>query len=253
MLALLASVPVHAQPSTASALSTEAPPLKTDRPGFNAPALVQDPGVFQIEMGWSMSRARDGSTASSGLQPLLRYGLVPRVEVQVASAGLLAGCAVTCAWRRADVAVGARVILPTERLGVNVGVTGLVSLPTGHARVTSNHIDPTVVVHVDRALTARLGLGYNVITTRTRDDEGAALGVGHGLSLGYSLGRFAPFTILARRAVPVDQAGPWLVQVGTAVRLGGDVQVDVSVDRGLTGVEPAWGVSAGVVLRRRRH
>jgi hypothetical protein len=229
---------------------TPVPPIATDRPGFNAPAVVQAPGVVQLELGWGLNRG-GAPTTSTAPQPLLRVGLVRRVELQVASAGLVAGCVAGCRWQRADASVGARVSVPAEALGVGLAVTGAVSLPVGHAAVGSGHRDPSMIVHLERALPAGFGLLYNAIVLRAHDADASVARYGHGLSLGYSVDRWAPYVLLARRPARIGDAVPWLVQAGTTYRVAGDVQVDVTVDRGLTVAEPSWGVAAGLVLRHR--
>ena len=65
------------------------------------------------------------------------------------------------------------------------------------------------------------------------------------------MGRWTPFVGLAWRPEHVDGRVPCLAQVGTGVRVARDVQVDVSVGRGLNAAEASWGISAGLALRRR--
>jgi hypothetical protein len=60
-----------------------------------------------------------------------------------------------------------------------------------------------------------------------------------------------PYVGVGWRPQQVAGRVPCLAQLGTAVRVARDVQVDVTVDHGLNTVEPSWGVSAGVVLRHR--
>ena len=240
--------PVAAQAPVPDAV----PALSTDRPGFNAPATVVGAGVLQLELGWALHRAVDRSTHSDGPEPLLRVGLGHRLELQVSSAGFEAACAVACRWRPGDMRLGTRWVLPGTPLGASVAVTGALALPTGHGDVTSHHVEPSLTMHVDRDLPAGLGLSYNLVTVRTYDaGPSPAYRVGHGLSLGYGLGTWAPFVATARRPTRVDGDVPWLAQVGVAHGLTDDVQVDVTLERGLTAAEPRWGVAAGVAIRRR--
>ena len=227
--------------------------MTTDRPGFNAPAAVVGAGAVQLELGWSTARLRDRTYASSLPQPLLRVGVSRLVELKIASAGLAAACVLDCAWHGADVSVGARVVLPVEPLGFTIAATGGVSVPTGNIEVSSDHVDPLGAVHVDRAIGEALELSYNYQVTRIRDDDPdrAFVRHGHGLALGGSAGRWTPYVGLAWRPQHVDGRAPCLMQAGTGVRIARDVQVDVTVDHGLNSVEPSWGISAGVVLRRR--
>lgn len=239
-----------AQGQTAS--DAAAADMQTDRPGFNAPAAVLDAGVLQVELGWAMARQRDGGTSSTGPQPLLRVGVGHRLELQLGTNGLEAGCLADCRWRASDLALGARYALPAEPLGLALAVTGSLSLPTGDGVVTSHHADPSITIHVDRSLGPRLELSYNYLVVRPHEDAPrAAMRYGHGVSVGTAAGRWGPYLGLARRAARVDGRVPWLVQVGTTVRLARDVQADVTVDRGIVRAEPTWGVAAGLVLRRR--
>lgn len=228
------------------------PALSTDRPGFNAPATVVGAGVVQLELGWALHRDRDGSSASDGPEPLLRVGLGHRLELQVASAGFEAGCAIDCRWLPGDMAIGTRWALPGQPFGASLAVTGSLALPTGHGDVTSHHVEPSAVLHLDRDLGAGVGVSYNLVATRTYDvGPGAAYRVGHGLSFSRGVGPWSPYVAIARRATRVDDGVPWLMQLGTAYLITDDLQVDVTIDRGLTGVEPRWGVAAGLAIRRR--
>ena len=227
--------------------------MTTDRPGFNAPAAVVGAGVVQLELGWSTAHLRDRTYVSSGPQPLLRVGVSRYVELKVSSAGFIAACVLDCRWYGDDVSVGARVVLPAQPLGFAIAVTGGVSLPTGNVEVSSSHVDPLVAVHADHALGDLFELSYNYQVTRIRDDDPdrAFVRHGHGLSFGATTGRWTPYVGLARRPEHVDGRVPCLAQAGTGVRVGRDVQLDVTLDRGLNTVEPSWGISAGVSVRHR--
>lgn len=249
LLMMLAGVtPVAAQSPAPDAV----PELSTDRPGFNAPATVVGAGVVQLELGWALHRDTDGATASDGPEPLLRVGLGHRLELQVSSAGFEADCAIDCRWLPGDMLIGTRWALPVAPLGASLAVTGTLALPTGHGEVTSHHVEPSAIVHLDRDLGAGVGLSYNLVATRTYDvSPEPAYRVGHGLALGYAVGMWAPYVAVARRPLRVGGDTPWLAQFGTAYRITDDVQVDVTVDRGLTPAEPRWGVAAGLAIRRR--
>jgi hypothetical protein len=226
--------------------------MPTDRPGFNAPASVVGAGVVQIELGWSTVRGRDGVYGSAGPQPLLRIGATRNLELQVTSAGLAAECVAACDWHGADVAGGARYLLPVTPLGLSLAVSGLLSVPTGSVAFSSEHLDPLGIVHVDRAF-GPIGLSYNYLVTRIHDEEGdvAAVRHGHGLSVGTSWGRWSPFVNFGWRPVRADGHVPVLAEGGVGFRLARDVQLDVSATRGLNTAEPTWSLSAGVVLRHR--
>jgi hypothetical protein len=247
---LTAAGAAHAQPPSRSDDGAE---MTTDRPGFNAPAAVVGTGVVQLELGWSTARLSDRTYVSSVPQPLLRVGVSRYVELKVASDGVAAACVLDCTWQGTDVSVAARAVLPVEPLGFAIAVTGGVSLPTGGVEVSSEHVDPLGAVHVDRPLGQHLELSYNYQVTRIRDDDPdrAFVRHGHGLALGGTAGRWLPYVGIGWRPEHVDGRVPCLAQVGTGVRVARDVQVDVTVDHGLNRVEPSWGVSAGVVLRRR--
>lgn len=240
----------RAQPPASPDDGTE---MTTDRPGFNAPAAVVGAGVVQLELGWSTAHLRDRTYASTLPQPLLRVGVSRLIELKVASAGLAAACVLDCQWHGADVSVGGRVVLPIEPLGFAIAASGGVSLPTGNFEVSSDHVDPQGVLHVDHALGGSLELSYNYQVTRILDDDPdrAFTRHGHGLALGGSAGRWTPYVGLAWRPQHVGGRVPCLAQAGTGVRVARDVQVDITLDHGLNTVEPSWGVSAGVSVRHR--
>jgi hypothetical protein len=227
--------------------------MTTDRPGFNAPAAVVGTGVVQLELGWSTARLRDRTYASTLPQPLLRVGVSEHVELKVASDGLAAACVLDCAWHGADVSVGGRVVLPVAPFGFAIAATGGVSLPTGNVEVSSSHVDPLGAVHVDHAIAAAFELSYNYLITRIRDDDAdrAFVRHGHGLSFGATAGRWTPYVGMAWRPEHVGGRTPCLAQAGTGVRVGRDVQLDITLDHGVNTVEPSWGISAGVSVRHR--
>lgn len=253
---VLAAVVLVGAPCALAQPASEAPEpgadMPTDRPGFNAPASVVGAGVVQIELGWSTVRGRDGTYGSAGPQPLLRIGATRTLEFEFTSAGLAAACVVKCDWHGTDVAAGARYLLPATPLDLSIAVTGLLSVPTGSLAFTSDHLDPLGILHVDRAF-GPLGVSYNYIVTRIHDEDGSVASVrhGHGLNIGTSVGRWAPYVNFGWRPVHIDGQAPVLGELGVAYRLARDVQVDVAVTRGLTSAEPLWGLSAGLVLRHR--
>ena len=259
LMLVLVPRPVSAQPVVAGATpgpssSDESPDgeLSSDRPGVNAPAAVVGAGVVQIELGWSAAWDDEDGRTSEAPQPLLRYGLHRAIELQFSSDGLAGECLADCRWRASDLSVGARVVLPGEPFGATLALTGSLSLPTGAEAVSSGHVDPLAVVHVDRPLGPTFALSYNYQITRQHDAEDApAVQHGHGLSLQASVARWSPFVTVARRPSNEDGHSPWLAEAGSAVRLGRDAQIDVSVARGINAAEPNWRLSAGLVLRRR--
>lgn len=227
--------------------------MPTDRPGYNAPAAVVGPGVVQLELGWATVRGRDRSYTTTVPQPLLRIGVWRYLEFQAASAGLTEICTIGCQWRGSDVSLGSRVVLPAEPLGFALAATGSVSLPTGSFEVSSEHVDPFLVLHVDRPFAEVLEFSYNYQVTRIRDDDPdrAVVRQGHGLSLGATAGRWTPYVGVAWRPAHVEGRVPSLAQAGTGVRVSRDAQLDVTVSMGMNSAESRWGVSAGVALRHR--
>lgn len=254
VLVMVASGAVTSVSGQQRPIADPAPALSTDRPGFNAPAAVVGAGDVQVELGWALRRDRDGGRSSDGPEPLLRVGLARGLELQLSSPGFEATCALNCRWLPADMLLGARWVFPGTPWETSLAVTGGVALPTGHRDVTSHHVEPSVVLHADRELWTHVGLSYNLVVTRTYDvSSEAAYRLGHGLAVGYEVGRWSPYVAVARRPMRVGGDTPWVAQFGSAYRLGDDVQVDVTVDRGLTPAEPRWGVSAGLAIRRRRR
>ncbi|HTV01482.1 MAG TPA: hypothetical protein VMF13_13120 [Luteitalea sp.] len=227
-----------------------APEIASDRPGFNAPAAVVPRGAVHLELGWAHSGGDDEH--SDAPEPLLRLGVHRRLEVQVGGLGFETWCTTGCAWVASDLTVGARHVLPVEPLGTTLAITGAVLLPIGHHAVTAGHAEPTTILHADRDVGGGFNLSYNYVWTREHgeDDRGHARH-GHGFSVERESGAWTPYVGFARRPMRDDDGVPWVGQVGTTWRLAADVQLDVTVDIGLTRAEPSWGVSGGVVVRRR--
>ena len=230
--------------------SSPAPDIASDRPGFNAPAAVVPTGTWHLELG--LAHSGGDRSHSDAPEPLLRVGVHRRVEVQVGGLGLETWCTTRCAWVASDLTLGARHVLAAELFDITLAVTAGVLLPTGHHAVTAGHAEPTTIVHADRDLGAGLALSYNYVWTREHDEDDRGHGRhGHGVSIERESGAWTPYIGVARRPTREDEGVPWVGQVGTTWRLGADVQLDVTMDVGLTRAEPAWGVAAGLVVRRR--
>lgn len=234
--------------------------ISANRPGFGETADVVGRGILQVESGMVFDGDRvDDFTARTITAPayLVRMGLTRRLEVQVASEGMFSRSvsSPTQSSRisgRADLDLGLKVKLATEaEAGVNVAVLGTLNLPTGAKGYTSGGYDPGVKLALARSLPSGFSAGGNVqLGSVTAGDERT---LQHALSAvlarGFS-GGWSAFGEVYRLSAGSGAAAASSVDAGLARVVGSNLQVDLSVGRGINGPATDWFVAFGFAVRR---
>ncbi|MGE3492558.1 MAG: transporter [Vicinamibacterales bacterium] len=232
--------------------------ISANRPGFGETADVVGRGVFQVESGMVFDGDRvEDATARTITAPayLVRLGLTSRLEIQVASEGMFSR------WHSgpepssrvsglADVDLGFKAKLATEaEAGANVAVLGTLNLPTGADGFSSGGYDPGVKLAFGKSLAGGFSVGGNVQLASASTGEGRVLQ--HALSGVVArtfAGAWAAFGEAYRQS-----AGPGAtatsVDAGVSRVVGANLQIDVSVGRGLTGPATDWFVAFGFAVR----
>jgi hypothetical protein len=259
-----ATGPLRAQDTPAGEPPGE---LVTDRPDQTESAAVVPLGTVQVETGALFSRDESGGEVIETVEgpgTLVRIGLGSRTELRLGWDGWvreereLAGArGGTRADGPADAEVGAKVKLRDEagRLPEAALLVG-VSLPIGDDELTSDRLDPSLLLALAHTLSERLSLGYNagVVWSSEVGDRGvrethshlaytAALGIG----LTDRLGAFAelfgeePLDAPGGSAVSADGGFTWLLRP--------NLQLDAYAGAGLTEEAPDWFAGAGLSLR----
>jgi hypothetical protein len=242
--------------------------LVTDRPDQTESAAVVPPGYVQVEAGVLVTRDEAGGRSVETVEgpgTLVRIGLGGRTELRLGWAGYLKEEADLLGSRGervrvegpGDAEVGAKVRLRDEagRLPDAALLVG-VSLPVGDDELTSDRLDPTLLLSLAHTLSDRLSLGYNagvawsseagdagVLETYSHGVYSAAVGIGLTDRLGAFVELFGaePIDAPGGSEVALDGGLTWLVRP--------NLQLDVAAGAGLTDDARDWFVGTGVSVR----
>ncbi|MGE3958724.1 MAG: transporter [Vicinamibacterales bacterium] len=254
-LALLILSPVRAFAQSDSGL----PELVTDRPDFTESSSVVGRGFTQLEMGTtfeSNGAAGERDRTLSTPLALLRIGVSRRVELRFSTDGyvydsLRTGFGQATTTGQADIEVGAKIVLSEgiATRGFAMAVIPMASLPTGSDAFTTGTVDPTVKFTWAKDLPKNFALSGNVNLSRLGDELGRYTEPGLSVSLGHPLvgdwsGYWEAFGFM-----PQGRSQAWTVNGGVTHPIGGNVQVDFELGRGVTAAAPDWFVGVGVGIR----
>lgn len=251
--------PGAAAAATAQEPGVEPATISANRPGFGETADVVGRGIFQVESGMVFDSDRvDDFTARTVTAPayLVRLGLTSRLELQVASEGMfsrsVSSPAISSRFSgRADLDLGVKAKLATEaEAGVNVAVLGTLNLPTGAEGFTSGGYDPAVKLALGKSLPGGMSVGGNVqLASATAGDARVLQHALSGVVARAFPGGWSAFGEVYRLSAGPGTAAT-SVDGGVARVVGSNVQVDVSVGRGLNGPATDWFVAFGFAVRR---
>lgn len=256
---LLSSTVVLSLAATA-ALAQTAPAFVVERPSFSTPPQVVGRGFWQVEagVGWDTRTIGDDDLSTLTLpNSVFRLGVSSRLELRAATTGLVSRSAGgTRDNSAADVELGAKLQLATEqRLGMDVSIIPMVSLPTGGATSTRN-ADPSAILSAQRGW-GRSALLLNVKwTAPSRGDAADTRGrvLNYSASFSYPIvGRWSAFTEGVLTDTGVESADTVRQANGGISRLFGEnLELDVYGGVGLNDAAPDWRAGAGFAWRVRR-
>ena len=250
--------------STASLSARAQDTIATDRPGLAFSPLVVPQGALQIELGLPHvtrtgfdSGTATGTSTLVGTPAVLRYGVVPRLEVRVgaslynrSSVSLDGGGNApdaTTGVGDAEVGVKYQVIAGADGALPNLSLIGSVLLPTGASGFTAG--DPVVTANAVAGLALPHGFGATLVA-------GATVPTASGSSVSATLvglvGRSFTPTVsgyVEAGVFPTDGATPVLAGAGLAVLVTPTLQLDAFVDAGLTDDAPDLVGGIGVSVR----
>jgi hypothetical protein len=235
----------------------------TDRPDQTESAAVVPRGYVQVETGVLLTRDEAGgeeTETAEGPGTLVRVGLGARTELRLGWQGYVRQEVEPAGPRRetataegpGDAELGAKVRLRDEAgRGPEAALLVGVSLPAGDGELTSDRLDPTLLLSLAHTLSDRLSLGYNagvawsseVGETYSHLVYTAAVGIG----LTDRLGAFAelfgeePLDAPGGSVVSADGGFTWLLRP--------KLQLDAYAGAGLTEEAPDWFAGAGLSLR----
>jgi hypothetical protein len=233
--------------------------LETDRPDITESSGVVGAGLWQLETGVLFQSDRtDPITAHDTSLPnvLMRIGVSDRMELRIGGEGFLAeslstpGSAMVTGG--SDLELGLKYkFLDQSRAGVDFSVIPIVSIPIGSDGFSSGGFDPTVKFVLQRDLPRGFGLGGNLVVSSVSEDSrrftqtSVSASLGHGLGAGWA----GFWELYGASALSRNGGRAWLFDTGVTHTFGKNVQIDVSVGRGLTTDAPDWFLGAGFAIR----
>ena len=241
-LLLAGCVPVRGQDTV--------PELVTDRPDFTESSDVVGRGVIQFETGTTLEFDRGEKTMTAPLG-LVRIGVSDRVEIRLSGDGFVS---TRDARGMSDLEVGAKIrLLHSETWGFDAAVIPMITVPTGSADMSSGAYDPTLKLTYAKSLGRGFGLSGNFNFSRVTDGGDVYRQRAYSVSVGHDLGGSwgAYWEAYGFSQVEKDGGAAWTLDTGVSRSLGGNMQVDVEVGRGVTEAAPDWFVGVGFALRGR--
>lgn len=261
--------PIHAQLTPPD---EEAPELVTDRPDQTESASVVPSGFFQLETGVSYSRdEEEGDTLRTLAGPgtLVRIGVGGRTELRVGWDGWVEEELDSGQPRIPDGSVsgigdgslGAKVKLREESGALpEMAILASVNLAIGDDELTSDELDPSLLVAFAHTLSDRLGLGYNLGLQRFNDFDPETFGAETddfvrfvwSAALGRSFTeRVGGFVELFGEEPESGAPGGSQVSLdgGVTYLVRANLQLDAYAGAGITDDAPDWIAGLGLSIR----
>jgi Putative MetA-pathway of phenol degradation len=229
----------------------EEPELLTDRPDFTETSFVVPLRRLQIEGGFTYADGADGEHAFNAPELLLRYGIAPRTELRL---GLPDYVRVRGNGRRVgqfgDTYLGFKQQLGPPGARYGVALIPAVTLPTGGSQLTSDHVDPEIVLAWSRDLSAAWSVGGLLGYARPTED-GSRNGIFFPtVSFGHALSdRWGTFFEWGAE-FPERGGDVHFLHNGYTYALRSNSQLDVHFGVGLTRAAPDFFIGAGFAVRR---
>ena len=225
-------------------------PIFTDRPDRTEGSRAVDPGVVQVEWGWTRTNNDDDGvdvTEDAVSEVLLRYGIVENVELRVIFDGQVTvdtdpdgATPSTNESGAGDVSVGGKIrFCEEDGLLPEIGLLGAVSIPTG--AISSERNDPSFLFAFSKTLTAEWSLGSNLGVSWASEEDASGdrstlSQFDYTLVLGRDLGAgFGAYVEWFGNAGLSRQGGPQnSIAAGSTYLWHDDLQLDISGGIGLS-------------------
>lgn len=183
----------------------------------------------------------------------MRIGLGHRAELRIGGDGFLAESVESAhTTGLSDVEVGAKLrLLDADRVGFDLAILPMVSLPVGADGFSSGTVDPTVKITWARELPAGFGLTGNFNFAALSDDAGrfdqkaVSLSMGHDLFAGWG----SYFEVYGFSRLERDGSSAVTVNGGVSHPVGSSMQFDIETGRGVTAAAPDWFFGFGFAVR----
>ncbi|MFQ5605489.1 MAG: transporter [bacterium] len=223
--------------------------IVTDRPDFTESAVVVPTGAVQFEGGGTLElgpRADDNFTLP---ELLLRWSFRPRVELRLGlpdyikfkKAGGPAGFG--------DSSIGAKVQFGPLAGDWDLAGILTLSLPSGHDDLTSDTVDPELIIVAGRELNAAWSLGTQLVLASASEDDHRRFVWGGTVVLSTSLSdKIGSFGELAV-TIPEEGTAFVLLHHGYSYLVNSTLQLDLHGGVGFTDSAPDFFLGAGLSNR----
>ena len=234
--------------------------IAADRPGLDFSTGTVAPGMVQFEVSLpavSFDGAGGTDTWGVGFPTLVRVGIAEDVELraQVSPFNSVSTDVVAMSDSETgvgDLELGAKVRVRESTEGPSIAVIPSITLPTGSAGFTTDGVGYflNTAASVPLGESSALAFVGGVFHTKSSDDEydtSGLLALVASRSLADRLGGFVEVGVFPSPG-PSD---PVVAGGGVALLLSDNVQIDVSVDHGLSDGAPDWQFGSGLAFRLR--
>lgn len=228
--------------------------LVTDRPDYTESSQVVLPGWVQIESGlaFETSQSQDRHAISFG-NPLLRVGLIRKLELRIGADGVMyqrAGEERSGGFSDMDFGVKYK-FMEESRLRPAMSVIAAISTPVGHSSFSSGAYEPVIKLTWEKEMTGGFSAAGNFNWSALSADGGRLHQRVASLSIGHALGRgFDGFwEVYGYSAEERGGGSAYMFASGLIHGIGKNAQWDVSLNRRMGAQGPDWVVSAGFVTR----
>ncbi len=240
-------------------------PVVTDRPDKTESTSIVPRGFAQFEGGWSLETVSfSGTSLHTHTVPgmLARVGVLGALEARIGFAGfqLTNQPAAFGSEGLLDLELGFKYRLASARSALpDIALIGAISVPTGAEGVSSERVDPSVLLTVSRPLSDRVSVGSNLGASWATTDDGSGgrvtlLDLTYTWSFGFALSERVGAFAETFGSLPANggEAAHHL-DGGFTFLVRDNLQLDVSLGRGVAGAGAAdWFVGAGVAVRLPR-
>lgn len=227
--------------------------LVTDRPDFTESSEIAPQGWVQWESGFSWYRRGATNSALLGA-PLLRIGLMKRLELRLSTDGYLKDRDDSLVDRggRADAAVGFKYkFLDESRALPAISLIHSMSIPNGHESFSSGHHDPLTKITWSKGMPLGFEASGNFNFVNFSDEIGTWNQKSVTLSVGHGFGeRFGGYWEVY--SFDHDERGGRrmsIFQTGLTVAAGRHTQFDVSIGTRLSNSGPNTMIAFGWATR----
>ncbi len=221
--------------------------LITDRPDFTESPVVVPQGSIQVELGGTAESSNSSTVYALG-ETLVRYGFFKSLELRLGAPSRISGDVDDAGFN--DASIGLKWELGSMGDTWDVGLIGIVSLPTGDEDFSSDAVDPSFILAAGGQLTERISLGtqfqgwYGTFGDDRLFDWGGTVVL--GLPLTEMLSGFAELAFI----VPEEGSTQTVVHGGFALAVGRLGQIDIHGGVGVSDAAPDSFFGAGFSFRR---